>query len=377
MRHNGDLFDDLKEWVHADESAPFFVLHPTHKPVMDFPKLDTEVLLPAMDRCRAIKDHYEVACIRKANDISAKAHRSVLRNVRHLKNEAQIQGIFEYTLTAHQALPAYATIAGSGINAGILHYSANNEPLHDRQLVCLDAGAAYNLYASDVTRTFPISGNFSTEAREIYALVELMQMTCIKALRPGVKMWDLHQRCHQLLTEGFLKLGIFHGATAEEIEKAGTSRGFLPHGLGHHLGLETHDIIQQPILRYLPNGAPIRCGLPASPPRTVEELATYKRIFETILEPSGPTHPPLEAGMVVTIEPGVYFNRYELQRAYLHSEPHRRYIDTGVLARYWAVGGVRIEDDLLITQNGFENLTTAPKGDDALELIRTGCGGLE
>jgi Xaa-Pro dipeptidase len=326
-----------------------------------------------MDRCRAIKDHHEIACIRKANKISADAHRSVLQDLVDMTNEAQIQGLFEYTLTADHTKPAYSTIAGSGSNAGILHYSANNQPLRGRQLVCLDAGAMWKNYASDVTRTFPISGYFTPEAREIYALVELMQTSAIESLKPGVQMWDLHQRCHRLLIEGFLKLGILRGGSVDEIRKAGTSKGFLPHGLGHHLGLEVHDIMRQPILRYLPSGEAVRCEVPLSdPPRVFEQQATYKHLVETVLEPCTPKSPPLQEGMVVTIEPGIYFNRYELERAYLHTEPHCNYIDREVLDRYWEVGGVRIEDDLLITPHGYENLTTAAKGNEALELIRRG-----
>lgn len=141
-----------------------------------------------------IKDHHEIACIRRANKISASAHRAVLRNITRFKNEAQIQGIFVDVCITKGAKQSYSVIAGSGENAGTLHYIKNNEPLKDRQLVCLDAGAEFEAYASDVTRTFPTSGSWpSNEARNIYSLVQLMQETCIKQLRPGVKMIDLHK----------------------------------------------------------------------------------------------------------------------------------------------------------------------------------------
>lgn len=367
VRHNDDLFGDLKKRIAKDSSAKFYILHPSHKPdpkEVKLPHLDSDVLLPAIDKCRAIKDQYEVDCIRKANDISARAHRAVLSNVRRLRNEAQIQGIFEYTLTANYSEPAYSTIAGSGKNAGILHYATNNEPLHGRQLVCLDAGGIWSNYASDVTRTFPISGHFTPEAEQIYALVELMQNRCIEKLGPGVRMIDLHEECHDLLIEGFLKLGIFHNANLETIRDAGTSRGFLPHGLGHHLGLETHDVQSVPILKY-----------PKKDESSAAETLLERRGFAGIGRDVPATHtdqPRLEEGMVITIEPGIYFNRAELERAYLSDPVHSAWINREVLNRYWDVGGVRIEDNLLITADGFENLTTAPKGAEALEIIRHG-----
>lgn len=238
---------------------------------------------------------------------------------------------------------AYPTIAGSGKNAGILHYIANNEPLQGRQLVCLDAGSEYQNYSSDVTRTFPISGFLGTEAAAIYDIVQSMQESCIALLKPGVQMIDLHRLAHRIAIAGLLQLKIFHQGSAEEIEAAGTSRAFFPHGLGHHLGLEVHDVLGIPLLRY-----------------SADEI--------NMLEEK--SQPMLEEGMVITIEPGIYFMRYELERVYFHAPKHAKYINREVLESYWNVGGVRIEDDILITRNGYENLTTAPKGKAALDIIR-------
>ena len=301
-----------------------------------------------------IKDHHEIACIRQANKISTLAHRAVLRSIARFKNEAQIQGLFVDVCITESAKQSYSVIAGSGENAGTLHYVKNNEPLKGRQLVCLDAGAEFQCYASDVTRTFPISGSWpSNEARNIYSLVQLMQETCIKQLRPGVKMIDLHKDAHKIATAGLLSLGLLHNGTHHEILRVGTSRAFFPHGLGHHLGLDVHDVNGIPIMRYRGKGSPIL------------DITTARA-------PCLPDQPALEEGMVVTIEPGIYFSRYELCRAWLHSPIHSKYINQEVLEKYWAVGGVRIEDDILITANGYENLTTAPKGEAALEIIRNG-----
>ena len=353
---NGQLFDHLDSWKQSNPSSTFYILHENHRPInKEFPKVDWKHLQRAIDRCRVIKDSYEINCIRQANEISARAHHSVLANITRFKSEAQIQGLFEDTCIVQEAKQAYNIIAGSGENAGTLHYIKNNEPLDGRQFVCLDAGAEYRCYASDVTRTFPISSGEwpGKEASNIYTIVEKMQEACISALRPGVKMIELHRMAHRLAIAGLLQIGLLHNGTAAEIYDAGTSVGFFPHGLGHHLGLEVHDVNGLPVMRYNDE----ECSI-------VDSTAVHA--------PCRPDQPSLEVGMVVTIEPGIYFSRYELNRAYLHSPIHSKYINKDVLERYWAVGGVRIEDNLLITEDGYENLTTAPKGKAALEIIRKG-----
>lgn len=307
-------------------------------------------LLPAIDAAREIKDTYEIGLLKKANDITSKAHTELLRHLGSFKTEADAQARFEATCVSNFAnKQAYSVIAGSGENASMLHYTANNEPLKDRQLLLMDAGAEWNQYAADVTRTFPISGYFTTESEMIYRLVQTMQESCVARLKPGVRMWDLHILAAKITLQGLVALGILttHKDLDEMLEK-GTYEGFYPHGLGHHVGLEVHDIIGRPILRY----------------KTKDTNA-----FQA---PCRSDAPALQSGMVITIEPGIYFNRYELNRAYINSPVHGRFINKKVLERFWPVGGVRIEDDYLITDKGYENLTTAPKGDEALRIIREG-----
>ena len=230
----------------------------------------------------------------------------------------------------------------------------NDEPLKGRQFVCLDAGAEVGLYAADVTRTFPLSGSWpSQEGKAIYDIVKEMQESCIANLKPGIKMITLHVLAHTIAIKGLVKLGILHNGTDAEIFAAGTSKGFFPHGLGHHLGLEVHDVNGKPVMKY---GAPDCLVLDST----------------NAFVPFNLDQPDLEPGMVVTVEPGIYFNRYELNRAYLNDPIHSKFIDKNVLERYWDVGGVRIEDDILITDKGYEVLTTAPKGETALEIIRQG-----
>ena len=242
------LQDFIRSWAEGphNQGSSFFILHPSQIPPglsdLELP-IDLISLQPAMDIARMIKDEHEIKLIRKANKISSKAHREVLANILRFKNEAQVEGLFMDVCISHQAKQqAYDPIAASGPNAGTLHYDANNEDFEDRQLMCLDAGCEVENYASDITRTFPLSPSWpSKEAQDIYELVQRMQEKCIAGLAPGVRYLDLHIRAHLIAIDGLLRLGILQNGTREEIYKAGTSRAFFPHGLGHHVGLEVHD----------------------------------------------------------------------------------------------------------------------------------------
>ncbi|KAJ4292027.1 hypothetical protein N0V90_009926 [Kalmusia sp. IMI 367209] len=364
--------DELESWIqdwflHYRYDERLYVLHDDQVPTSRFPwPVDSTSLQPAIDQCRMIKDEHEIKLIRKANDISSEAHKQVLANITKFKNEAQVEGLFLNVCISKQAKQqAYDPIAASGPNAGTLHYDANNEDFDDRQLMCLDAGCEFDLYASDITRTFPLSGSWpSKEAENIYKLVERMQESCIQKLAPGVRYLDLHILAHHIAIDGLLRLGILHNGTREEIYKAGTSKAFFPHGLGHHVGLEVHDVGQRELMSLYQN--PKYEKVPSLYPEDFH-LPVYDK--DLCMAPTHPQSPHLEEGMVVTVEPGIYFSAYVLSYFYLPSPVHSRYINKEVLYRYFPVGGVRIEDDLLITSKGYENLTTAPKGDEMLSII--------
>jgi Xaa-Pro dipeptidase len=240
---------DLKNNRDADIYALNLASRPPVHPNSEI-RINYESLRPAMNVARMVKDDHEIELIRKANDISSRAHVEVLANILKFKNEAQVEGLFMDVCISQQAKQqAYDPIAASGPNAGTLHYDANNEDLENRQLMCLDAGCEYKLYASDITRTFPLSASWpSKEAENIYRLVQSMQDNCIKQLAPGVRYLDLHIQAHQIAISGLLQLGILHNGSKEEIYKAGTSRAFFPHGLGHHIGLEVHDVGQAELM---------------------------------------------------------------------------------------------------------------------------------
>ncbi|XXG96773.1 hypothetical protein Hte_003064 [Hypoxylon texense] len=306
---------------------------------LEFTNKDFTVLGEAVDECRVLKDEYEIALIKKANEISGVAHRAVLEKVRTAKNEYELEGVFVGTSISQGAKKqAYPSIVASGRAAATLHYVHNNKDLAGKDLLLLDAGAEYSCYAADITRTFPISGRFTEPSRAIYEIVLQMQTDCIAMLKEGVDWDEVHLLAHQIAIDGLLSLGILKGER-KEILKARTSAAFFPHGLGHYLGLDTHDTgghpnysDPDPIFRYLR----VRMKLPA--------------------------------GSVITVEPGIYFCEFII-KPYLKDPKHSKYIDEKVLDRYWDVGGVRIEDNLLITKDGSINLTDAIKDPDELEKI--------
>lgn len=225
------------------ENGDIFVLHEDQKPKLPnrlndttvwsyIDHFDTSRLQPAMDASRAIKSAHEIKLIRKASDISAQAHINVLRGIKYFENEAEAEAVFTATCIAAQAKQqAYNVIAGAGENASTLHYIANNEPLKGRQLLCLDASCEWDCYASDVTRTFPISGKFTPEAKAIYDIVAQMQDECIKMVKPKANYRDIHMHAHKVATLGLMELGLLHNGTFEELYAVGASVAFYPHGV--------------------------------------------------------------------------------------------------------------------------------------------------
>ena len=236
---------------------------------------------------------------------------------------------------------AYSSILASGTDAATLHYVRNNKAIEAGTLnLLIDAGGEYSCYAADITRTFPINGKFSRESESIYRLVLRMQMECYGMMRGGMLWEDVHAHAHRVAIDGLLKLGILHNGTAEEIFAARTSTVFFPHGLGHMLGLDTHD-----------SGGHADYSDP-------DPMFRYLRIRGKV-----------PAGAIVTNEPGIYFCRFMVEPAMKEGSKHAKYIDKNVVEKYWAVGGVRIEDDVLITEEGYENLTEAEKTVEGMEKL--------
>ncbi|KAF2091624.1 putative Xaa-Pro aminopeptidase [Saccharata proteae CBS 121410] len=306
---------------------------------LSFNKKDFDILKTAIEECRVTKDPYEIALIYHANAVSTAAHKAVMAASKTATNERELEAIFlKNCIERGCRNQAYSSIMASGTAAATLHYVRNDQPLEGKLNLLVDAGAEKDCYASDITRTFPISGSFSTESRQIYDIVLGMQEEAIDSLKAGVKWDDVHAQAHRTAIAGLLELGILKG-DPEEIFKAKTSVAFFPHGLGHYLGMDTHDTgghanyaDSNPMYRYL-------------------------RVRGT-----------LPAGSVITVEPGIYFCRFIIE-PYLKDETQKQFIDEKVLDRYWEVGGVRIEDNVLVTDAGYENLTRTPKQRDAIQKL--------
>ncbi|KAJ5879886.1 hypothetical protein N7455_003351 [Penicillium solitum] len=358
VRYRASLKYELQVWLdERKQGSGLYLIHDSEKPEhlpKDLP-LDLEQLGPAMDAARGIKDEYEIRMIRQANKVSGLAHRRILESIQTMSNEAQIEGSFLNSCISHGARnQAYQIIAASGPNAAVLHYDRNNETLNKKPLVCLDAGAEWNCYASDVTRTFPLTGEWPSDyVRDIYKIVERMQEETIRLIRKGVRYLSLHDLAHDIAIEGLLALGVFKNGTNLEIRQSGASKVFFPHGLGHHVGLEVHDVSERSIMALH---------------RGFDQLQYRPILNSTCLSPCTLSAPLLEEGMVVTVEPGLYFSPLAMANA--RHQPFARYINFDVAEKYIHIGGVRIEDDILVTATGYENLTTAPKGEEMLAIIR-------
>lgn len=276
--------------------------------------IDPTLLIGEM---RLRKTPEEVALMQKAADIAAEAHVVAMRECKPGLNEAQIEAIIEHHFRMSGAAGAsYNSIVGGGANATILHYVENNAPLKDGDLLLVDAGCEYQGYASDITRTFPVNGRFTKAQREVYDVVLEVQLECLAATRKGVTVKDRQDLSIELLTEGMKKLGLLKGKTKDLIKKGAYMKYYM-HGVGHYLGLDVHDAG-----RYF-----------------TEQKARFSR--------------PFEPGMVLTVEPGLYIPAD----------------DKTAPAKYRGIG-IRIEDDILVTEDGNVNLTVGvPKDADAIEEI--------
>ena len=261
---------------------------------------------------RVVKRPEELEIMQAAADIAAEAHVEAMKAVRPGMKEYQVEALIEQVFRRHgAAAPAYTSIVGAGPNATVLHYINNDGELRDGDLLLVDAGAEYKGYASDITRTFPINGRYSPAQREIYDLVLKAQMACVEMVRPGVTHDQLKQHSIEVLTEGMVELGLLKGKP-EELIKEKKHEKFYMHGLGHMLGIDVHDVG-----RYY----------------------------------YGEESRALEPGVVMTVEPGIYIAP-----------------DTKDVPEKYLGIGIRIEDDVLCTNDGPRVLTTkVPKDPDQIE----------
>ncbi|KAF8439523.1 peptidase M24, structural domain-containing protein [Terfezia claveryi] len=314
--------------------------------------IDTTRLLPTIDDCRVFKDSHEISLLRQAISITRRAHISVMDLLRTTHgpnpkcsittlNESHLEATFTSTcISLHARTQAYEPIMCSGRNCATLHYTSNSAPLAGKQLLLIDAGCEFHNYASDITRTYPLSGTWTPAAKAVYDIVDRMQFHCIARTIAGVSWRETHILAARLATEGLLSLGIFHHGSIDEILKAGTWTAFFPHGLGHMLGLETHDV----------EGTPDNNG--GYDPHFLFNSGNSR--WETTPEMDTLVNRIIRPNMVLTVEPGIYFCEWII-KPYLSDPKHMHFIDAEVLEGYWDVGGVRIEDVVLVNEVGRGN----------------------
>ena len=265
---------------------------------------------------RLVKAPEELVKLRRAAEITAEAHMAAMRDGRPGAREYQVQSEIEYAFRRRGGNgPGYGTIVAAGSNATVLHYRAGNAELKSGDLCLVDAGGEYGLYTADVTRTFPVSGEFSKAQRKAYDVVLAAEEAGIAAVKPGITIDALHDLVVRKLVEGMISIGLLHGTPEERIAD-GSYKKYYMHRTSHWLGMDVHDV-----------GA---------------------------YHVDGDSR-PLRAGNVITVEPGLYVAA-----------------DDATAPEELRGIGIRIEDDILVTPEGHENLTAAvPKSPDEVELCCT------
>ncbi|ORX95336.1 hypothetical protein K493DRAFT_282905 [Basidiobolus meristosporus CBS 931.73] len=303
---------------------------------------DDSKLTEALEEARMYKSEFELEIMRVSNQISSEAHLALMKNIKPGMNEREMQALFEYECNRRGSMrQAYLPIMAYSKNAATLHYGRNNCEMTDGQLLFLvDAGGEYHRYASDITRAYPVGGKFTDDAKTIYSIVLDMQKQVLQALKPGVQWEDMHRLANRIACEGLKKCGILTG-DVEEMIAHHVPAAFYPHGLGHSIGIDTHDV----------------GGYPKGVERIDEPGIRYLRMRRE-----------LKPGMVVTVEPGVYFCDAIIE-PFLKNPETAKFFDIPTLDRFRSVGGVRIEDNVVIKEDSIENLTTAPKEIDEIEAI--------
>ena len=304
LGHGAGLDAQIAGWikaVRARSRSGVIAPHTTHH------------LLGMLDEMRLVKDDHEVALMARAGAISGAAHARAMRATRPgvVEYEIEAELLHEFRRNGAQ-FPAYPSIVASGPNACVLHYSANNRRVEDGELVLIDAGCELDGYSADITRTYPANGRFSAAQRTLYELVLSAQTAALAAVVPGRPYSAIHDAAVRVLTEGMLDVGLLDKRKVGTLDDAIASRAysqFYMHGTGHWLGMDVHDV-----------GAYRDVNAAERPSR------------------------PLQPGMALTVEPGIYVRPGE-----------------GVPQEFWNIG-IRIEDDVVVTPAGARILTgDAPK----------------
>lgn len=327
-------------------------------PKIDNPKLqeyvDTKVLFDILAECRVVKSPAERAILQHVTEITSFAHAYVMRNFKPGMMEYQGESLFRHYCYYNYGcrLVGYTPICGCGPNAAVLHYGHAGEP-NGRQagpsdMALFDMGAEYCGYGSDVTCSWPVRGVFSDLQRPIYEAVLDAQVAVYEIMKPGVSYVECHKAAEAAILKGLVKIGIVlpGSKTIDELVERRLGAVFMPHGLGHLIGIDTHDVGG-----YLA-GHPARIDLPG-----LKSLRTAR---------------VLQENMTLTVEPGCYFIDHLLDEALAEESPLRVYLEATMLEVYRGFGGVRLEDVVVVTASGCVNYTLCPRTIEEVEAVMAG-----
>uniref|UniRef100_A0A069DU71 Xaa-Pro dipeptidase n=1 Tax=Panstrongylus megistus TaxID=65343 RepID=A0A069DU71_9HEMI len=316
----------------------------------DFPNrsglaVNTSTLYPIISECRVVKSPEEIELISKACAISCTAHKYVMQAITKCNFEYQVESLFKNScyFVGGSRTTAYTNNCSTGCNCSILHYgdagAPNSKQILPGDMCLFDMGASHSGYASDITISFPVSGKFTEEQKTIYEAVLGARDAVINSARPGVSWVDMHILANKVMLAKLTEAGILNGNVDEMIE-AGLSGILQPHGLGHLLGIDVHDVGG-----YLSN-------TPQRPKQSYLKNLRTARV--------------LEEGIVLTIEPGCYFIEPLLDKA-LADENLSKFINKDEITKYRGFGGVRIEDVVVITKTGCIVLSPLPRSVEEIE----------
>ncbi|XP_068652092.1 uncharacterized protein [Aristolochia californica] len=310
---------------------------------------DRSTLHPILTECRIFKSGMELELIQYATDISSEAHIEVMRKTKVGMKEYQLESLFLHHVYMYGGCRycSYTCICATGESSSVLHYghaaAPNDRILHDGDMALLDMGAEYHFYGSDITCSFPVNGKFTSDQHLIYNAVLKAHNEVVSTMRPGVSWMDMHKLAEKVILGSLVAGGLINGDVDDMMaERLGAV--FMPHGLGHFLGIDTHD----------PGGYAKDLERPKEP--GLSALRTVRK---------------LEEGMVITVEPGCYFIDAVLDPAMKNSNT-AKFFNHDVIQRFKGFGGVRIESDVHVTSNGCKNLTNCPRETWEIEAVMAG-----
>jgi Xaa-Pro dipeptidase len=309
--------------------------------------VEEDSLHPIISELRVFKTQYEIELLKWINWISSKAHVDVMQAVKPQMGEHQAESLYRHFMFGKGGCRhcCYAQICASGVDNACLHYPTNNKVMKDGDLALFDMGCEYSCYGSDITVTFPVNGKFTDEQKVIYNAVHASAEAVMEAMGPGISWVDMHVLANRVTLEHLKAAGLVVG-DIDKMMEVHLAAVFQPHGLGHFLGLDVHDV------GGYQKESPARPSAPG-----LRSLRTSR-----VLQPN----------MFITVEPGCYFNTISLEKHFQNPDWKPFLNEELIREKYWNVGGVRIEENVMVTETGCELYTQVPRNLEDVEKVVSG-----